>query len=278
MARAPRKDPTASRGIARRVPLHVQVLEALHRDLQEGVWRPGDQLPTESELMARFGVSRITVRQALTHLVHEGVLTRRSGKGTFVARPRIEQELHVLTGFVEDMVALGMRASARVVSLEWVPAEPRVAQHLELPVGRTVLRLERVRLGNDEPLLFDVSYLPPALGERVAREDLAVHPIFSLLEEKYGIPVGFADYRIFPATASREVARHLEVPRGSPILEIERISYSENGTPLDYERLYYRGDRVTYRTRLLRRPEKRTEAGLGVGEEETRRVRPAAVS
>ena len=216
--------------------------------------------------MARFGVSRITLRQALAHLVHEGLLHRRSGKGTFVAQPRIEQELQVLTGFVEDMVALGMRPSARVVSLEWVPAEPVVAQHLELPVGRTVLRLERVRLGNDEPLLFDVSHLPPALGERVAREDLAVDPIFSLLEDKYGIPVGFADYRIFPAVANREVAGHLEVPRGSAILAIERISYSENGTPLDYERLYYRGDRVSYRTRLLRRPEKGAHGKVAAGE------------
>ena len=266
MARVPHTDRSMSKEKPRRVPLHVQVLEALHRDLQNAVWRPGDQMPVEHELMERFGVSRITVRQALAQLVHEGVLTRRSGKGTFVAQPRIEQELHVLTGFVEDMVALGMRASARVISMEWVPAERVVAQHLELPVGKTVLRLERVRLGNDEPLLFDVSYLPPALGERVAREDLAVHPIFSLLEDKYGIPVGFADYRIYPAIASREVAGHLDVPRGSPILAIERTSYSENGTPLDYERLHYRGDRVTYRTRLLRRPGKGTERGAGEGE------------
>ena len=235
------------------MPLYARVLEALRQDLAGGVWRPGDQMPTEPELIARFGVSRITVREALSELVHAGLLYRRSGKGTFVTQPKIVQELHALTGFVEDMVALGMRASARVVSIQRVPADATVAQNLELPQGRLVLRIERVRLGNEEPLSFDVTYLPPALGERVAREDLALHPIFALLEDKYGIPLGYADFRMHAATADARVARQLDVARGAPVLVIERMTYSENGTPLDYERLYYRGDRISYRTRLLRR-------------------------
>jgi GntR family transcriptional regulator len=236
-----------------RVPLYARVLEALRSDLAAGVWRPGDQMPTEPDLMGRFGVSRITIRQALSELVHAGVLYRRSGKGTFVTQPKIEQELHALTGFVEDMIALGMRATARVVSVERVPADATVAQYLEVPQGRQVLRIERVRLGNDEPLSFDVTYLPPALGERVAREDLSVHPIFTLLEDKYGIPLGYADYRIHAATADAHVARQLEIARGAPVLVIERMAYSDNGTPLDCERLHYRGDRISYRMRLLRR-------------------------
>ncbi|CAA9240759.1 MAG: Transcriptional regulator, GntR family [uncultured Chloroflexi bacterium] len=236
-----------------RVPLYAKVLEALRQDLAAGVWQPGDQMPTEPELMARFGVSRITVRQALMELVHAGALYRRSGKGTFVTQPKIEQELHALTGFVEDMMALGLRASARVVSVARVPADATVAQHLEVPRGSAVLRIERVRLGNEEPLSFDVTYLPPALGERVAREDLTLHPIFTLLEDKYGIPLGYADYRIHAATADSHVARQLDIARGAPTLVIERMTYSESGTPLDYERLYYRGDRISYRMRLLRR-------------------------
>jgi GntR family transcriptional regulator len=236
-----------------RVPLYARVLESLRQDLTAGIWRAGDQLPTEPELMARFGVSRITVRQALAELVHAGLLYRRSGKGTFVTQPKIEQELHALTGFVEDMVALGLRASARVVSVERVPADATVALNLEVAQGSPVLRIERVRLGNEEPLSFDVTYLPPALGERVAREDLSLHPIFTLLEDKYGIPLSYADYRIHAATADSHVARQLDIARGAPVLVIERMTYSENGTPLDYERLYYRGDRISYRMRLLRR-------------------------
>ncbi|HEV2122437.1 MAG TPA: GntR family transcriptional regulator [Chloroflexota bacterium] len=245
----------------RRVPLYAQILEALRREILDGVLQPGDQMPTEPELMERFGVSRITVRQALAELVHQGLLYRRSGKGTFVTHPKIEQELYALTGFVEDMVALGMKASARVVSVERVPADATVARQLEMAVGSMVMRLERVRLGNEEPLSFDVTFLPPALGERVAREDLSVHPIFALLEDKYGIPLGYADYRIHATSADRTVARHLEISRGAPVLLIERMTYGESGTPLDYERLYYRGDRVSYRMRLSRRRNADLDAG-----------------
>ncbi|MBI3969826.1 MAG: GntR family transcriptional regulator [Chloroflexi bacterium] len=246
-----------------RTPLYHQVLETLRREILEEDLRPGDQVPTEPELMARFGVSRTTVRQALAELEHEELIYRRSGKGTFVTQPKIEQELTALTGFVEDMVALGMEASARVVGIERVPADETVACHLRVAPGSTVVRLERVRLGNGEPLSFDVTFLPPALGERVAREDLTVHPIFALLEDKYGIPLGYADYCMHAATADRTVARHLEIARGAPILLIERMTYAEAGTPLDYERLHYRGDRVSYRMRLLRRAPGRTSEAAG---------------
>jgi GntR family transcriptional regulator len=240
---------------SRRRPLYHQILEELRRDILEGRLRPGDQVATEPELIARFEVSRTTVRLALGELVHEGLLYRRSGKGTFVTQPKLVQQLTALTGFVEDMVAQRMEASARVVGIERVAADATVARHLNVPPDGTVVRLERVRLGNQEPLSFDVTFLPPALGERVIREDLAIHPIFELMEDKYGIPVGYADYRIHAATADRTVAQYLEVARGAPILLIERVSYSPTGTPFLSERLYYRGDRVSYHTRLQRRPD-----------------------
>ncbi len=216
------------------------------------VLKVGDQLPTEPELMRQFDVSRITVRQALGQLASARLIDRRPGLGTFVAPPRIEQELKRLTGFVEDMDALQLRATAKVVRITRVPADAEVAARLRLDSGTSVTYLERVRLANEEPLSFDVTYLPEDIGERVETENLEVNPVFSLLEDKYGISLGEADYAIEASQASRVVGGHLGVKPGSPILLIERTTYSAAGRPIDYEKLHYRGDRLRYRMKLKR--------------------------
>jgi GntR family transcriptional regulator len=234
------------------LPLYHQVQDILRRQLLRGELKPGDQLPTEAELAERFRISRTTVRLALDALRRDGLLYRRAGKGTFVTEPRIEQELTRLTGFVEDMLALGRQATARVVEVREVAADDAVGQRLGVTAGTTVVRLERVRLADGDPLSLDVTYLPLEIGRRVAAEDLAVHPIFSLLEDRYGIALGFADYRIEAAIADRYVARQLGIAPGDPVLLIERTTCSKAGAPLDYEHLYYRGDRVRYRVRLYR--------------------------
>jgi len=234
------------------LPLYHQVQDILRRRIFLGNLKPGDQLPTEAELAEQFQISRTTVRLALDALRRDGLLYRRAGKGTFVTEPRIEQELTRLTGFVEDMLAVGRQATARVVDIREVAADDAVSQRLGVPVGTTVVRLERVRLADANPVSLDVTYLPLEIGRQIATEDLVVHPIFSLLEDRYGIALGFADYRIEAAIADRYVARQLAIASGDPVLLIDRTTYSKAGIPLDYEHLYYRGDRVRYRVRLYR--------------------------
>lgn len=234
------------------VPLHFRVREHILGLITSRELKPGDQVPTEVELMRRFKVSRITVRQALGHLTAAGLLYRRSGLGTFVAQPRIEQELKQLTGFVEDMEALQLRAAAKVVKIARPHADAEVAHQLQLKVGAPVVYLERVRLANEEPLSFDTTYLPADIGEAIAQEDLEANPVFSLLEDKYGIKLGEAEYRIEAALATRAVARHLRIRVGAPVLLIERTTSSAEGRPIDYEKLYYRGDRIRYRMKLRR--------------------------
>lgn len=236
----------------RPVALHFKVREYILGRLATGALRPGEQVPTEAELVQLFGVSRPTVRQALTDLVNAGVIYRRPGLGTFVAEPRIEQELQRLTGFVEDMQALGLQPSARVVKIETTRVTDEIARHLDLVPGEAVTHVQRVRLANDQPVSFDDTYLPKDLGQRIAGEDLEVYPIFALLEEKYGLKLREAEYVVEASSADRVTARHLGLRVGQPIFLIERTSYSMDGRPVDYERLYYRGDRVRYRMRLRR--------------------------
>ena len=236
------------------VPLYGKVEEVLASEIARGDMRPGDRLPSEDELLTRFAVSRITVRRAIQNLVQRGIVEIQRGRGTFVLAPKVSQELTKLTGFVEDMDTHGRKASARVVSQQVVVATPRVAQQLGISKGTRVMRIERVRLADAVPMSFDETYLPLDIGRKIVRNNLRVMPIFTLLEEKYGIPLTDAEYSLEADAASAQVAEALEVPEGAPIFRIERTSFTTGGRPIDYEMLSYRGDLIRFAARLARRP------------------------
>jgi GntR family transcriptional regulator len=233
--------------------LYSRVETVLAREITDGVLTVGDQLPTEDSLIARFEVSRITVRRAIQNLVGRGLIEIRRGKGTFVAAPKMTQELTELSGFVEDMHALGRKPTARVIAKEVVTADTTVASHLALTKGERVVRIRRVRLADGVPLSFDETYLPLEIGKKIITNNLKIQPIFSLLERKYDIPLIEAEYKLEAVAAETEVASALRVKLGSPIFRIERTSYTTGNRPVDYERLYYRGDLVRFVTRLARK-------------------------
>ena len=233
--------------------LYSRVETVLASEIADEVLKVGDQLPTEDILIARFDVSRITIRRAIQNLVGRGLVEIRRGKGTFVATPKMTQELTELSGFVEDMHALGRKPTARVISKEIVTANTTVASHLALTKGQRVVRIRRVRLADGVPLSFDETFLPLDIGKKIITNNLKVEPIFSLLERKYDIPLIEAEYKLEAIAAEAEVAAALRVKQGSPIFRIERTSYSTGNRPVDYEKLYYRGDLVRFVTRLTRK-------------------------
>ena len=234
-------------------PLYSLVETVLASEIADGVLKVGDQLGTEDDLIRRFQVSRITVRRAIQNLVSRGIVEIRRGKGTFVAAPKITQELTELSGFVEDMHAVGRKPTARVISKEIVTADRIVAGRLALTKGERVVRIRRVRLADNVPISFDETYLPLEIGKKIITNNLKVEPIFSLLERKYDVRLIEAEYGLEAVAAETEVAAALRVKQGSPIFLIERTSYSTGNRPVDYEKLYYRGDLVRFVTRLARK-------------------------
>jgi len=245
------------------VPLHAQVEEALLKGIADGALPTGSRLPSEDELVERFAVSRTTIRTAIQSLIARGVIAIRRGKGTFVTQPIITQELTELTGFVEDMRGLGHTPSARVLDRRLVAASETVARELKIQRGASVARIQRVRLADGIAMSFDETYLPQGLGEKIMADDLANQPIFSLLEQKYATPLIEAEYRLAAVASHGTVARALGIDAGSPIFLIERTSFSSGHQPVDYERLYYRGDHIRFVTRLTRRQPAGTRAPLG---------------
>lgn len=239
-------------GIPDPTPLYAQLEAQIAAGIANGDFPVGSRLPTEDDLIKRFNVSRTTVRKAIQNLAGRALVEIRRGTGTFVMQPRITQELTELTGFVEDMQALGHDPTARLIDRTVVVANDEVARHLALAAGTRVMRIRRVRLANRVAMSLDETYLPLEIGEKIVTHDLEVEPIFTLLEQRYGIALVDAEYRLEAASANQEVAAALNIDAGSPIFLIERTSYSAGGAPIDYEKLHYRGDLIRFTTRLAR--------------------------
>jgi GntR family transcriptional regulator len=235
------------------VPMHSVVRTELLTQIRSGRLHPGDQVPTEPQLMASFNVSRTTVRRALRDLETMGLIDRQPGRGNFVSEPKVEPRLDRLTGFVEDMEALGLDATASLEVIESLPADSEVSQQLQLAPGETVVHIERVRLANGTPISFDDSYFPADLGSRIATENLEEEPFYSILEGKYGIALAGADYVLSASTADERVARLLSIAVGAPVLRLERTSRAApDRRPILFEHLHFAGARISYRLTLDR--------------------------
>jgi GntR family transcriptional regulator len=234
------------------VPLYAQIKDILRSRILDGSYQPHQQMPSESEMIASFNVSRITVRQALNDLQNEGLIFRIHGKGTFVSKPKAFQDLGRLQGFGEAMRQMGYETFSRVLSVKTVTPSPQVAEKLQLPKRARVTELQRVRFLNREPISLDVTYVPTAIGQRLAKEDLAARDVFVILENDYGIALGHAELQIGSTLADDVLATQLKVEEGSPVLFIERTTHTADGTPIDYEHLYYRGDAFQYKVRVER--------------------------
>ncbi|HEU4792029.1 MAG TPA: GntR family transcriptional regulator, partial [Nitrolancea sp.] len=233
-------------------PLYQQLADTLRRDIAEGSYRVGERIPSEEALCEQFGVSRITVRAAIDLLADAGLLRRRQGKGTFVSAPPIEQELVQLNDFEEDMTAAGLRPTSRIIHLGEEPAPAAVAQELDLAQGSPIVRLDRLRLGDDSPVAFDRTYLPLRFGRLLDRERLPDQTIYYQLRTLYGIPVVTGTFVIEAGLASAEMASLLGTERHSPLLIIRRTSYTEPRQPVYYQERSYPADRVRYRLELSR--------------------------
>ena len=233
-------------------PLYVQIKDTLRERILNGTYAPHSQMPSEHELCALFGVSRITVRQALGDLQKEGLVFKLHGKGTFVSRPKAFQNVTSLQGFAEAMSSMGYEIVNQLRSFRIIKADRHVAQRLNLPEGTPVTEIHRVRMLNREPVSLELTWVPEALGKRLANADLATRDIFLILENDCGVPLGHADVSIDAILADDDIARALRVEDGSPVLRIERLTHDASGNPIDYEYLYFRGDAFQYRLRVDR--------------------------
>jgi GntR family transcriptional regulator len=249
-----RKDGDFVSGLLRDgLPLYLRVKENLLEQIEGGKMQPGDRVASERELSEQFGISRMTVRHALTDLVTEGVLTRQQGRGTFVGRPKIRQALSGLTSFSEDMIARGLRPGGLVLSRHLTTAPRRVRAALDLGEEEQVVRLERLRLADDEPMALETTYLDGGRFGSLLDEELQNVSLYRWLESRYGVRVARATQSIEPAQADGGLARLLRVREGSLLLLLERVTFDEQDRPIEFVSSLYRADRYRFTVELQRR-------------------------
>lgn len=227
------------------VPYYQQLYDHLYRNIVDGRWRPGDMLPSETELIDRFQISRVTVRQALALLVKDGLIYRRRGLGTFVAVPKIEQGLNRIISFSEDMRRRGFQAGTMVLSSGLLAAPQEIAERLDLAPGEEIAYLERLRLADGEPMSIEISHLAHRLCPGILHQDFARSPLREALARDYNLLLTRASQQIRAVAAPHDLAKKLSIAPGAPTFYIERVSYSQTHYPVEYLQLYHRGDRYT---------------------------------
>lgn len=242
--------PTERIDRASKLPLYHQLYVLLRGNIMRGDLEPGDALPTESELMERYEVSRTTVRQALDILVNEGLIYRQQGQGTFVAHPTLTQSASRIVSFTEDMRRRGLKPGTQILDTGLVPAPDDVAEALQIRPGEEVSCLERLRLADGEPISLEKSYLVHVYCPGILGGDYAQTSLRQALELKYGIRLVRAKQTIRAIVASREVAKKLSIRVSAPLLFIERVSYSQNDIPVEFLQVYHRGDRYVLYSEL----------------------------
>jgi GntR family transcriptional regulator len=235
------------------VPYYAQVKDALRGQVELADWRPGDQLPGEPELCVAFDVSRTVIRQALTELQHEGLIVRQKGRGTFVAEPKISENLaQRLTGFYQDMAERGHPPVSQVLKQHAIPASPKVAGYLRLEPGTLVLEIERLRFVQGEPMTLVTTYLPFAASSEILQEDLTRQSLYALLEKRCGLVIARGQRILEAVAANQYEANLLQVERGAPLMLLDSVSYLSDGKAIEYYHALHRGDRTRFEAELVR--------------------------
>lgn len=235
------------------IPRHSQISHWLRKKIEEAEYKPDEKLPSENELATMFDVSRVTIRRALQSLESDSVIYRCQGLGSFVSDNRTPHNLVRLTDFNEDMAKAGLDASSEVRDFKTVDAPAWLAGILGIGEGSKVLQIDRLRLGNSEPVAFDSTWLPILYGQLLNKEQLQNTTIYKSLEENYNIPIIRGCYRISAELADEQLADELKVEIRSPLLLIDRTTFTIGEKPVYYQKRYYRSDRVMYEMTLERR-------------------------
>jgi GntR family transcriptional regulator len=233
-------------------PLYQQIKALITRSLQAGEWKPGEAIPSETDLALRFKVSQGTVRKAIDELAAENLLVRRQGKGTFVAT---HAEEHVQYRFLRLTGDEGQAAGPmqrRFLDCRRLRAPADVARLLDLKSGDAAVQIRRLLLAQERPVVLDDIWLPAALFKGLTAERLSGYrgPMYGLFESEFGVRMIRADEKIRAVAADEATAALLEVPLASPLLSVERLSFTYGDRPVELRRGLYETSAHFYRNEL----------------------------
>lgn len=241
-------DPTAA------LPKYYQLANILRLQIENGNFQPHESIPSERQLEERYNLSRPTIRQSIDLLARQGYLYRVHGKGTFVSPPKLQKGMLELTSFSEDMRKRGLTPGHKILEFGYVLPDAKVRRQLEIADPQaSVLRIKRLRFGDDIPIGLQDSYLALEPDQTITREEMGEGgSIYAILQDKYGIYPTEADETLEVTLATLQEAELLQIAEGSPLLLNERTLWSQDRKAIEFVQILYRGDRYKYLLRLTR--------------------------
>ncbi|GAF22310.1 MULTISPECIES: GntR family transcriptional regulator [Shouchella] len=233
------------------IPIYYQIEELIHKQIEDGLLKPGDALPSEREFADRYQISRMTVRQGINNLVQKKQLVREKGRGTFVAHHNIEQSLTKTTSFSEDMVNRNMVPESKLLSFKRIKADADIANLLQVASGTEIYSVFRVRLANQIPIATEQAFIPTDIAPHLT-ETILHSSLYAYFEHELGYEIDHSEQTIRSVLANKEDAHLLDISEGDPLLAIRRQAITSTNRVLELVYTRYRGDRYHFVTRMSR--------------------------
>ena len=231
-------------------PLYIQLAGAIEKAVLEGAFPEGARIPSEQELIRAYGVSRITVRLAMKNLFEKKLIVRKQGLGTFVRKQMISQPMDDLFGYYPALLRKGLKPKIQILEYRTVAPDPEVRESLHLSPDEKVLRfIRQYFLEKDVRVIIEMN-IPEVLARHWTEKDAAVENSFRLLQEWAGVRIHSSAVKIKASVASRELGGLMNLSKGSPVLELRRLTYSVEQKPVEYALLYFPGEAYELTARL----------------------------
>ncbi|MCH6267261.1 GntR family transcriptional regulator [Neobacillus citreus] len=234
------------------IPLYHQLKERLKQSIDSGDWKPGDQIPSEHQLMNDYNVSRNTAKKAIEELVQDGLLYRVQGKGTFVAKPKLlQQSLMGLYSFSKGFKEKGMVPNDIVIDIREVKPTPEIMEELQVTNEEHVIEMKRLRCVDDDPYILESSFFPKRVVPNMEPlKRVGETSLYDLLEAEFNIIVNRAIEAFEPVLIRPDESEFLKTEAGKPALLLERTAFDTSGKPVEFCRSIVRGDRCRFYTEL----------------------------
>lgn len=227
------------------IPIYHQLEEYLKQQIENGILKEENSIPSEREFAEKFQISRMTVRQAINNLVMEGYLIRKKGLGTYVNKKKVEQDLQGMTSFTEDMLARGMKPSSKLLSFTIMNADKKTASDLQIVENDPVYNIKRIRLADGDTMALETAYIPVNLVPGLSEENSNMS-LYQYIEENLSLSISEATQEIVASISDNSIAETLGMEEGDPILYIVRISYLQDGKPFELVKSAFRADRYRF--------------------------------
>lgn len=213
-------------------PMYIKIHNQIKRDVENHVYKVGDRIPAERQLAVKFGVSRMTLRQAIKTLEEEGILERRLGSGTYVASQKVQEKMSGIMSFTEITQANGQIPSSKLISYQIGKPSLSEKERLNLNPDSEVLRMERIRFADETPICYEVVTIPYHLVENLSKDDISTHLYETL--NKNGYRIGRVTEHISAAVANENDARLLNTKKGEALITRRQVTELSNGQPFEY--------------------------------------------